>query len=38
MESIKLEDLTDESLIELMQIFKGMEDELDIEEEVENDE
>lgn len=38
MENIKLEDLDNESLIELMEIFKGMEDELDIEEEVDKDE
>lgn len=38
MENVKLEDLDNESLIELMEIFKGMEDELDIEEEVDKDE
>lgn len=38
MENIKLEDLDNESLIELMEIFKGMKDELDIEEEVDKDE
>lgn len=38
MDNIKLEDLDDESLIELMEIFKGMEEELDVEEEVNKDE
>ena len=35
-DDIKLEDLDDESLIELMEIFKGMKDE--VEEEVDNNE
>ena len=38
MDDIKLEDLDNESLIELMEIFQGMKDELDIEEEDDKDE
>lgn len=38
MDDIKLEDLDNESLIELMEIFQGMKDELDIEEENDKDE
>jgi hypothetical protein len=38
MDNIKLEDLDTESLIELMEIFEGMKEELDIEKEVDTDE
>ena len=38
MESVKLEDLDSESLIEMLNIFQGMDDELEAEEEVDEDE
>lgn len=38
MKDVKVEDLSDESLIELMEILEGMKEELDIEEEVDKDE
>lgn len=38
MDDIKVEDLDNESLIELMEIFQGMQDELDIEKEDDKDE